>query len=78
MFGTAWTDKAKAAVGGTRADGLPDPAAGMSPSARAMVETGEPMVATIIMMATAFAFVAEIVTLLGAAGRFVTGADRRR
>ena len=45
---------------------------------RAMVETGEPMVATIIMMATAFAFVAEAVTLLGAAWRFVTGVDRRK
>ena len=197
VFGTAWTDKAKAAVGGTRADGLPDPAAGMSPSARAMasaaawgvfllwwtgaigrefrpgviggelmvdgvdwglllnetvawiwwpllifaaaraafhlmraatgspvrftafgdmlfsvaslgfigwfwlyspmapvfavdtvdafadrvramVHAREPMVATIIMMATAFAFVAEAVTLLGAAWRFVTGVDRRK
>lgn len=197
VFGTAWTEKAKAAVGGTRMDGTPDPARGMSPPARAMasaaawgvfllwwtgvigrefrpgviggelmvdgvdwglllnetvawlwwpvlifaaaraafhlmraamgspvrftafgdmafsvaslgfigwfwlysplapvfavdtvdafadrvramVETGQPMVATIVMMATAFAFAAEVFTLLGAAMRFVTGADGRK
>ena len=45
---------------------------------RAMMHAREPMVATIIMMATAFAFVAEVFTLAGAAMRFVTGVDRRK
>lgn len=36
VFGTAWSERAKAAVGGTLSDGTPDPAGGLSPAARAM------------------------------------------
>lgn len=36
VFGTAWSERAKAAVGGTRADGTMDPARGLSPAVRAM------------------------------------------
>ena len=45
--------------------------------ARLTIETGDLMVPTLLMAMTAFVFVAEVFTVLGAAGRFATGVDRR-
>ncbi|MBA4000537.1 hypothetical protein [Brevundimonas sp.] len=45
---------------------------------RAAWETGEPMAPVILMLITIVVFIAEVFTLLGAAGRFVTGRDGRR
>ncbi|MFN3814977.1 HAAS signaling domain-containing protein [Brevundimonas sp.] len=45
---------------------------------RLLWTTGEMVVPTVIMMITAFAFIGEVFTLLGAAGRFVTGRDGRK
>lgn len=45
---------------------------------RLLWATGEMVVPTVLMMITAFVFIAEVFTLLGAAGRFVTGRDGRR
>ena len=45
--------------------------------ARLTIETGDLMISTILMLMTVFIFLAEVFTLLGAAGRVVTGVDRR-
>jgi hypothetical protein len=45
---------------------------------RITFESGDLMVPTILMLMTVFVFIAEVFTLLGAAGRFVTGRDGRR
>ncbi|MBG7613750.1 hypothetical protein IWC96_00460 [Brevundimonas sp. BAL450] len=55
-----------------------DTVQGFTDRVRITFETGDMAAPSILMLMTAFVFLAEVFTLLGAAGRLVTGADRRR
>jgi hypothetical protein len=54
-----------------------DTVQGFVDRARVTVETGDMAAPTILMLITAFVFVVEVFTLLGAAVRLATGVDRR-